>query len=259
MKTILYFQYPWAKWRERLAGVYRYAIGRRWQIVMVEWERTFTTVKEAIRFWNPDGCLVEWDCSTCPSFDRRDLGSIPSVYFDASRSQVTDRHFGVIHDSVQTAMLGVKELLDLGFDDYAYIPYFRPREWSDRRCEVMRKMVAAAGRRLSVFAGGGCDAGNYVKSLKPFLHALPKPCGVFVANDAVGALVLGVCRQLRIRVPDCLSVLGVDDDELICQNTRPKLSSVKPDFEESGYLAAKLLDECLSHKLTDGKILRFGP
>ncbi|MBO7683769.1 MAG: substrate-binding domain-containing protein, partial [Kiritimatiellae bacterium] len=39
-----------------------------------------------------------------------------------------------------------------------------------------------------------------------------------------------------------MAVLGVDNDALICENARPRLSSVQPDFEEEGRLAAETLD-----------------
>ncbi len=258
-ETILYFQFPWAKWRERLAGVYRYATRRKWQIVKVEYGRNFTTIKDVLRFWKPDGCLVENDYLKFPTFDCRDFGDTPVVYFDPSRSQASGGHYGVIHDFVQTAVLGVKELLSLGFDDYAYVHYFQPREWSDRRCGVMKRMMAKAGKRLIVFGGDFDSFDDCFQALAAFLRTLPKPCGLFAANDDAAATVLNICRNLRIRVPEDISVIGVDDDELVCENTQPRLTSVKPDFELSGYLAAKLLDECMVRRDGKGKMLRFGP
>ena len=40
-------------------------------------------------------------------------------------------------------------------------------------------------------------------------------------------------------------MLGVDNDTLICENTHPRLSSVMPDFEGEGYLAAETLDSMM--------------
>ena len=44
------------------------------------------------------------------------------------------------------------------------------------------------------------------------------------------------------QVPEQVSVLGVDDDVLLCDFTNPPLSSVKPDHEQVGYRAAAELD-----------------
>ena len=59
MKTVLFFQYPWRLWRERLSGVYRYARKVGWHVQVMEWRRTGLPVRDAIRFWKPVGCMVE--------------------------------------------------------------------------------------------------------------------------------------------------------------------------------------------------------
>ena len=57
MKTrnILFFQYPWRLWRERLAGVYRYAKKAGWQVGVAEYGRNFESIAAALNFWHPDG------------------------------------------------------------------------------------------------------------------------------------------------------------------------------------------------------------
>jgi LacI family transcriptional regulator len=60
--------------------------------------------------------------------------------------------------------------------------------------------------------------------------------------DIRGREVLDVCRQLGVSVPDQVAVIGVDNDELICDLADPPLSSVIPDTERTGYEAARLLD-----------------
>ena len=50
------------------------------------------------------------------------------------------------------------------------------------------------------------------------------------------------CPARRLTVPDEVAVLGVDDDEPICELADPPLSSVRPDYAQAGYRAAELLD-----------------
>jgi LacI family transcriptional regulator len=47
-------------------------------------------------------------------------------------------------------------------------------------------------------------------------------------------------------VPDEVAVVGVDDDELICELSNPPLSSIAPDTYRTGYEAAALLDRMMS-------------
>ena len=64
------------------------------------------------------------------------------------------------------------------------------------------------------------------------------------AYDIRGRQVLDVCRELDVRVPDEVAVIGVDNDELVCELADPPLSSVIPDtrIARTGYEAARLLD-----------------
>jgi LacI family transcriptional regulator len=75
-----------------------------------------------------------------------------------------------------------------------------------------------------------------------WIRALPKPVGVMAGYDIRGREILDVCRQLGISVPDEVALIGVDNDDLICDLADPPQSSVIPDTRRTGYEAARLLD-----------------
>jgi LacI family transcriptional regulator len=54
-----------------------------------------------------------------------------------------------------------------------------------------------------------------------------------------------MCRQMGLRIPDQVALLGVDNDELECRLTSPPLSSVENPSERIGYEAARLLDRLM--------------
>ena len=78
-------------------------------------------------------------------------------------------------------------------------------------------------------------------ALAAWLKALPKPCGVFVSYDMRAMHVLGACRAAGIAVPEAIQIVGADNEEWICENVSPSLSSVEPDFEGCGRSAAETL------------------
>jgi len=43
-------------------------------------------------------------------------------------------------------------------------------------------------------------------------------------------------------VPGDIAVLGVDNEEVLCENTMPPLASIQPAFDEGGYQSAALLE-----------------
>ncbi len=259
VKNIAYFQYPWRQWRVRLAGIYRYAERAGWHVQVIEHGLTALPVRKAIKFWNPDGCIVERSVMELPGFRQSDFGDLPVVYCDADPAVVRHPIANVRHDSSETATIAANELFSLGLSHFAFVGNIIPREWSDRRREVLAKAVAEEGGTFDAFEPGGPDSVEaFFASIRPWLRALPKPCGLLAANDISGDLVLQACHMERIAVPKQVAVIGVDNDELVCAHTSPTLSSVRADFEQSGYLAAKLLDDIAAGRATAPCEVRFG-
>ena len=140
------------------------------------------------------------------------------------------------------ARLAARHLLALGMPNYAFAAFRIPLFWSNERKEIFTAEVNRAGRACAVFdPERELPPHRRQKALSGWLRALPRPCGIFAANDYVGEEVVNACVQLGIAIPDEIAVLGVDNDEQICENLSPTLSSIAPDFAEGGYMAAELL------------------
>jgi LacI family transcriptional regulator len=90
----------------------------------------------------------------------------------------------------------------------------------------------------------------YVDSNVPrWIAALPTPVGIFAAVDYFGVALTQVCREIGLRIPEDVAVLGVDNDDVYCRLARPPLSSVIPSAQRVGYEAGALLDQLLNgHK-----------
>ena len=74
-----------------------------------------------------------------------------------------------------------------------------------------------------------------------WLHSLPKPVALFACNDFVARQVTEICLLESINIPEEISLLGVDNDEFMCNISSPTLSSIKLNFEKHGYELAKVL------------------
>ncbi len=81
------------------------------------------------------------------------------------------------------------------------------------------------------------------RQLLKWLRGLPKPVAVFCAHDMRAYQVSEICRSNGIRVPDDVAILGVDNDELVCQFTDPPISSIDQNPVGIGYAAAKSLQK----------------
>ena len=119
--------------------------------------------------------------------------------------------------------------------------------WCDQRQAGFAARAAQAGLPCSVFTGG--DHGEPARTftqLSQWLSSLPKPVGVMAAYDIRACTILSACRLLRLMVPEEVAVLGVDNDELMCELSNPPLTSVEHGARNLGYEAAQLLDDLMA-------------
>lgn len=243
MKTVLFFQYPWRLWRERLSGVYRYARKVGWHVQVMEWRRTGLPVRDAIRFWKPVGCMVEGGYVEAEKVSLADFGTTPVVFTDTNAAYVDGPFASVRHDSAEAVALAVQELAKFTPETYGYVGTIQRKDWSEIRARRMEELIAARQGNFSSYELGEVrDAETFMTGLRLWLRGLRKPCGILGANDTTADLVLQACKMERLEIPEQVQVVGIDNDELVCENSQPTLTSVAPDFERSGYAAAELLD-----------------
>ena len=213
-------------------------------------------------FWQASGAIIEGGVAGSAKV-RAVLGrKLPVVLCDFDADQLGRKCSGVMHDSRETARTAVAELLKKRCRVYGYVGFDVKREWSKAREREFLSELKQAGEKAVVFdptAGHRFrDATEFYASLEDWLGALAKPCGIFAANDEMGEHVLRAAQNRGIAVPDEMVVIGVDDDELLCESTMPTLSSISPDFEKSGEMAAGLLDEQIENPSASPRVLQFG-
>lgn len=135
-----------------------------------------------------------------------------------------------------------------GFRSFAYVPDTCGRAWSVLRGQSFIATLAKAGKGCTTYQPGRAET----SALSDFLARLPRPAAVLAAWDGRAADVLHAAHKAALRIPEDLSVLGVDDDALICEHTTPPLSSVRTDAEGMGEAGARILRNFLSGKRKAG-------
>ncbi len=151
-------------------------------------------------------------------------------------------------DSDLFARMAANELLKHDFLSYAYVSAYSSRHWSERRRDVFRQVIESAGEALYIFDGKQQETGDSESSrrLGNWLSSLPKPCGLLAANDRIAALVLSAAQRYGISIPEMVSVIGIDNDDMLCENLSTSLSSINPDFFSGGYIAGQMLSKMIS-------------
>ncbi len=233
-------------YRDKLKGVLKYAhLNGPWDVQTVD-THPFIARLGTLRNWRPDGIIRE--ASKPLPFHIARVGSIPTVLLD-SPSAVCRRHSCVNHDSRQTAEAVADAFLRQGLEHFAYVGSIPQSYWSQRRERAFVQRLAKRGCACAVYdpedVAETKDWGLEQRHMLRWLRTLPTPCGIMAALDLRAKQVLDTCLVGELRVPEDFAVIGVDNDETLCENTTPTLSSVLPDFERGGYLAAELLDRTM--------------
>ncbi len=152
----------------------------------------------------------------------------------------------VATDHARIATLAADHFLERGLQSFAF---YSPAQtdalrWSDARAAAFTARVREAGLACQQFtaAQGPEDWARLQDALGDRLMTLPKPVGVMACDDSRARHVLEACRTRGLRVPHDVAVIGVDDDELICELAVPPLTSIRQAARRIGYEAARLLD-----------------
>ena len=142
-------------------------------------------------------------------------------------------------DSISTS--AAEFLIGQGvYRSYGYVPDFRGRPWSILRGEAFKKALSKRNLNCKFYTQPPLSHDDF-SQLGDWLENLEKPAALFVAFDDRALTVVEACRQRGFKVPQDIAVLGVDDDELVDEMCAPSLSSVNPDHEKQGFIAAERL------------------
>ncbi len=147
--------------------------------------------------------------------------------------------------------LVAEHFLDRGLRQFGFVGSSRTF-YSTQREAAFRQAVEARGYRVAAHHDDAWqfDPEAYRMPLDRrvyrWLRSLPKPVGILAPTDLWGMRLVEACREIGLRVPEDISAVGVDNDELFCELCRPTLSSVKVPGEQIGQEAAALLDRLMA-------------
>ena len=229
--------------REVLCGVLDYAGDKsHWHVTSAE--PSEAAMLEALES-KPDG-LISYSL-TPRIIAAAELASCPVVPMTPSALHSP----GVYPDHEAIGKVAAEHLLELGLKHFASA--IRGEGWPIIRSRGFARRIEQAGYPCREFdlppdihhwwPGDLLYKNN---NPLPILAELPKPLGVFAGNDVNGYRLIHHCVNMGLHVPDEVAIIGVDNDDILCNACRPQLSSVVTNHRQVGYRAAELLDKILN-------------
>jgi LacI family transcriptional regulator len=147
-------------------------------------------------------------------------------------------------DTEAIVRMAFEHLHASGCRAFAFVHSAVDTVWSVARGRAFKELTAQHGYACPVYGIQTPETSweDDIVKLGAWISRLPRRLGVFAAMDQRGRHVIEACREKRLRVPDDVMVLSVDNDPLLCELCEPSLSSIALDAYRAGYEAARILD-----------------
>ena len=241
--------------RSVLRGIHEYTRTRRgWTLYLTEHGR-----HEIDEFfagnWKFDGVIARIETDRMARIIT--AMEVPTV--DVSAARLIEGIPWVETDDEAITRLALAHLQDCGLQNFAYFgdPFYNWSIWRQQnferilgRPDIIRSRIFNLPQRKEPRVRWW----TLREAIREWLASLPKPVGIFACYDACGQQLLEICRYYDFKVPDDIAVIGVDNDELLCEMATPSMSSIIPNSFRTGAYAAELLDRMMQgEKLTGRK------
>ncbi len=216
-----------------------------------------------LKKWRGDGIIAALDDPKV--FELVSEAGIPAVGFGDGKGSRGRPIPYFASDDAAIAKLGAHHFLDRGFTNFAFcaLPddtHFQP--WSNNRCNAYVEMLERSGYECSVFRSsvkGERDWEFGYAELCDWLRSLEKPVGLMASYDGHALYVLEACQDIDLAVPEEVAVIGVDNEELICDLADPPLTSIVQGAVTLGYQAATVLDNLMKGETPTDRTTKIAP
>ena len=162
-----------------------------------------------------------------------------------------------------TGKMAAEYFLSKGYTTFGFFGY-NGVCWSDERCESFRKRIEAScpeGQNFYMYDGQNIDNMWYYdqSELTAWLKSLPKPIAIMACDDNQGNILLQACELCGINVPFDVAILGVDNDEILCNMSNPSMSTINVDIEGGGAAAAAMAERMVKEPSYMGEDIVLRP
>jgi len=231
--------------RGLIRGISRYAQTHGpWNLHLLEHLRP-RDIQRCLKTWQYHGLIAK--VKTPAIAEQLCKADIPVV--NVSGTTTVGRWRRVDTDDSAVCWMAVSHLLDRGYRSFGFCGM--PRyEWSRRRgtlhaAELVRREMICHSIELPSLTFETPLSQKDRSRLVQWIAGIPKPAGILACGDYCGRVVLEVCAEAKVAVPDAVGVIGIDNDEAICELCNPPLSSIESNSDQIGYVAAETLAHLL--------------
>jgi len=221
-----------------------------------------TKLLSRLKKWGADGIIAN-NINHKEQFDKlSDMGLPMAIVGSYLPQKSNSRHLRIRSDSDAIGKLAAEHLLDRGYKNYAFCGYDF-LNWSTARGESFAKRLAQNSIETYFYTQPKpLNKRRWVNeqfNMAEWLKSLPMPVGLMACNDDRAQQVIEACKIANLHVPEQVAIIGVDDDEFVCDLAEPPLSSIPLDNKKTGFETAMLLHKMMTRKEVSNKEIIVQP
>ena len=233
--------------RELLAGVKRFIAAHGPWSTFLELRALDSSPPAWLRDWDGDGILTRTFTQEMDHLISRT--GLPAVELRATHLNVSRPFVGMDNASIGRSV--AEHFFERGYRQFAAYS-LRTERFFIERVQNFVRCIESYGCQCHELPEKLSDSvTDWEKSqqrLIEWLSLLPKPVGIFAANDQLGVRLLDACQRAGVAVPEEVAVVGAENEETLCSFATPSLTSVRFDGQTVGYKAAELLERMMTGK-----------
>lgn len=202
-----------------------------------------------LKRWKGDGILARIETPEMADLIKK--FDIPVINLRGTDLGLNLPFLGSDNDAI--ASMAADHLIERGLTHFAFVGEATLNVSFDQRKRHFKRIIEKYGYSCNEIAyNRATDRFTALekehKRMASWIMDQPKPLGILAMNDDIGLIVLEACRMVNVNIPDDVAVLGVENDEYLCNLSIPPLSSIDMQSERTGFEAAALLDSMMSGK-----------
>jgi len=167
----------------------------------------------------------------------------------------------ITSDYTLTGRMAAEHFIEKGFQNFGFFGHNNVCWSDDRRDAYTTRLKEQGFKKIYVYNGQSLNRRWFytANTLKKWILSLPKPIAIMCCDDNQGNLLLEACNSIGVRVPDEVSIIGVDNDEILDNMTAPTLSSIDLDIERGGWEAAEMATRMMKDPCYRGEDIILHP
>lgn len=232
--------------RDLLRGIRRYMAAHGPWSIFLEQRALDSRVPPWLANWRGDGILTRTGTQAMANAIART--GVPAIELRATKLRHALPFVGV--DNQMVGMAVASHLIERGFEHFALYA-LDTETFFEERCNNFIRALKQRHFNCHVFKAEGSREKplqweQQQTRLARWIRGLPKPVGLMACTDQLGFWLLDACKRAEVAVPEQAAVVGVENDESLCEMSTPPLSSVRFDAQTTGFAAAEMLDRLMA-------------